>query len=131
MFLIFFSGSALYFYMNLKLSAGQSGFYYDEEWGKRQQLESFWEKAEEDTKKKIQEIALYRMEKNVQFYNPDLNRSVEGDLTEIAGGMQLIFAIRYIMETLCLRKIVKGVLLAGKWHIGCLEQCMHWEKHCA
>ena len=89
-FLIFFSGSALYFYMNLKLSAGQSGFYYDEEWGKRQQLESFWEKAEEDTKKKIQEIALYRMEKNVQFYNPDLNRSVEGDLTEIAGGMQLI-----------------------------------------
>ena len=26
----------------------------------------------------------------MQFYNPDLNRSVEGDLTEIAGGMQLI-----------------------------------------
>ena len=86
----FLVGGALWFYGNLSKQQGTYGFYYEEACITRQQLDSFWDKKEEGLHEKLQDITLYRTEKDVEYRNIDFNRSLEGEEIEVAGNMGLL-----------------------------------------
>ncbi len=101
-------------YARLAALEGQSGFYYLENTLTREQIADFWERASDDAKREILDIALFRESRGKVLKNEDLNRESKVKLIETAGNMNLVTPDRLMAGTYVTDSDPKGCVLSRK-----------------
>ena len=83
-------GLGIRFYGNLKTFSGTAGFYYKEDTITREQVQDFWNEASPETQREVRDIVLFRSKSGEAMSNLNLNRTIKGEVIEVAGNMNLI-----------------------------------------
>lgn len=107
-------GAAFVSYVRLSGMQGQSGFYYPEKLLKREQITGFWERASDDAKREIRDIALFQEYKGKVLKNEDLNRETKVKLVETAGSMNLVMPDRLTAGAYVTDMDSKGCVISKK-----------------
>lgn len=107
-------GLGIRFYGNLKMFSGTAGFYYKEEMITREQVQDFWKEASPETQREVQDIVLFRSKSGKEIFNPNLNRTVKGEVIEVAGNMNLIMPGSLMMGSFVSDSDDRGCVISRK-----------------
>lgn len=107
-------GLGIRFYGTLKTFSGLSGFYYKEEVITREQVQKFWKDVSPEAEREIQDIVLFRKKSKKKISNPNLSRSVKGEVLEAAGNMNLIMPGTLMMGSFVSDSDDRGCVISKK-----------------
>lgn len=107
-------GLGIRFYGNLKTFSGTAGFYYKEDTITREQVQEFWKDASPETQREVQDIVLFRSKPGEDMSNPNLNRTVKGEVMEVAGNMNLIMPGTLMMGSFVSDSDDRGCVISRK-----------------